>query len=152
MLFRSLALYGLPDSYFETFVPRIRAVTADDVTRVAQEYVHPEKMTVVVVGDRDAVESPPYQRSDSGWNVDRLLPSLTEMRPATSTGSRDPSTYSHVSSASVGTRRRVRRERTGRLIEVPPIFSTVCIVSLRPILQAVDGPGAGWRSCGRQPW
>ena len=53
-----LALYGLPDSYFETFVPRIRAVTADDVTRVAQEYVHPEKMTVVVVGDRDAVESP----------------------------------------------------------------------------------------------
>lgn len=53
-----LALYGLPDTYFEEFVPRIRAVTADDVTRVAQAHIDPGAMTVVVVGDRDAVERP----------------------------------------------------------------------------------------------
>lgn len=53
-----LALYGLPDTYFEEFVPRIRAVTADDVTRVARAHIDPASMTVVVVGDPDVVERP----------------------------------------------------------------------------------------------
>jgi predicted Zn-dependent peptidase len=51
-----LALYDLPDTYFEQFVPRTNAVTADDVTRVATQYLHPGKITTLVVGDHAQIE------------------------------------------------------------------------------------------------
>jgi predicted Zn-dependent peptidase len=50
-----LALYGLPDSYFEEFVPRVNAIQADDVTRVAQRYLDPSRMTTLIVGDHQAI-------------------------------------------------------------------------------------------------
>ena len=51
-----LALFNLPDSYFEEFVPRINAVGVDDVTRVAQAYLDPSRAITLVVGDRTATE------------------------------------------------------------------------------------------------
>jgi zinc protease len=53
-----LALYELPDDYFSQYAPRISAVTGDDVTRVAREYLDPARMLAVVVGDRDRVAAP----------------------------------------------------------------------------------------------
>jgi zinc protease len=50
-----LALYDLPDDTFEQFVPRVNAVDSDEVTRVANEHLHPEQMITVIVGDPDAV-------------------------------------------------------------------------------------------------
>ena len=50
-----LALHGLPDSYFEEFVPKLSQVTAADVTAAAQRYLDPEKMTTVIVGDLDKI-------------------------------------------------------------------------------------------------
>ena len=50
-----LALHGLPDSYFEQFVPKLSQVTAADVTSAAQRYLDPEKMTTVIVGDLDKI-------------------------------------------------------------------------------------------------
>ncbi|HJU43326.1 MAG TPA: pitrilysin family protein [Vicinamibacterales bacterium] len=50
-----LALHGLPDSYFEEFVPKLSHVTAADVTRAAQRYLDPAKMTTVIVGDLDKI-------------------------------------------------------------------------------------------------
>ena len=52
-----LVVYGLPDSYFNDFIPKIRAVTAADVTRVANKYLDPSKMAILVVGDRKVVEA-----------------------------------------------------------------------------------------------
>jgi zinc protease len=52
-----LALYDLPDDYFERFVPTVEAVTSDDVARVMSRSVDPERLTTVVVGDLDAVAS-----------------------------------------------------------------------------------------------
>jgi zinc protease len=51
-----LALFDLPDSYFEEFVPKVNAVTAADVTRVAQTYLDPSRAIALVVGDRKATE------------------------------------------------------------------------------------------------
>jgi predicted Zn-dependent peptidase len=51
-----LALFDLPDSYFEEFVPKVNAVTAADVTRVAQTYLDPGRAIALVVGDRKATE------------------------------------------------------------------------------------------------
>jgi zinc protease len=50
-----LTLYGLPDSYFEDFVPSIRAVTRDDVTRVAAQYLDTTRLSTLVVGDHGVV-------------------------------------------------------------------------------------------------
>jgi len=52
-----LYLYDLPPDYFNTFVPRVLAVTGDDVRRVARRYLTPDRMAVVVVGDRAKVEA-----------------------------------------------------------------------------------------------
>jgi predicted Zn-dependent peptidase len=50
-----LALYGLPDDYFSTFVPKVMAIGADDVTRVAQAHLDPSRLVTVIVGDREKV-------------------------------------------------------------------------------------------------
>ena len=46
-----LAIYDLPGDTFEVFAPRIQALTADDVTRAAGQYFHPDRAVVVAVGD-----------------------------------------------------------------------------------------------------
>ena len=51
-----LALFDLPDAYFEQFVPKVNAVTIADVTRVAQTYLDPGRAIVLVVGDHKATE------------------------------------------------------------------------------------------------
>ncbi len=50
-----LALYDLPDDYFEQFVPRIERVTAEDVSRVMSAHLDPARMVTLVVGDLDAI-------------------------------------------------------------------------------------------------
>ena len=53
-----LVVYNLPDTTFSNFVPSVTGVTAADVQRAAARYVQPEKMAVVVVGDRKVIEGP----------------------------------------------------------------------------------------------
>ncbi len=49
-------IYRLPNDWLETYVARIAAVTVADVRRVASQYLDPEKVAVVVVGDRSKIE------------------------------------------------------------------------------------------------
>lgn len=44
-------LHGLPDDYLTRYVERVYAVTPDQVTAAAREFIRPDQMTVVVVGD-----------------------------------------------------------------------------------------------------
>ena len=50
-----LVLYGLPDTYFEEFVPKVNAVTADEVTRVAQRHLDPSRVVTLIVGDHHTI-------------------------------------------------------------------------------------------------
>ncbi|CAN5683048.1 hypothetical protein BH23GEM3_BH23GEM3_14130 [soil metagenome] len=52
-----LVIYGLPLDYYDSYVQRVMAVTAEDVQRVAREYVRPDRSAVVVVGDRQTIEA-----------------------------------------------------------------------------------------------
>jgi zinc protease len=51
-----VVLYDLPDDYFNSYIQKVRAVTLDDVQRVANRYLDPAKMAIVVVGDRKVIE------------------------------------------------------------------------------------------------
>ena len=52
-----LVRFGLPLDYYDGYVQQIMAVTADDVQRVARQYLRPDRMTVVVVGDVARIRS-----------------------------------------------------------------------------------------------
>jgi predicted Zn-dependent peptidase len=49
-------LHGLGDDYLTQYVKNVMAVTPDAVQRIAKEYLTPEKMTLVVVGDTKTVK------------------------------------------------------------------------------------------------
>jgi zinc protease len=48
--------YRLGDQYLATYVKRVMAVTPGDVQRIASQYLVPEKMTLVIVGDTKTVK------------------------------------------------------------------------------------------------
>jgi zinc protease len=49
-------VFKLPDDYFAKYVQNIQAVTAADAQRVAQKYIRPDHLAVVIVGDLKAIE------------------------------------------------------------------------------------------------
>jgi zinc protease len=49
--------YDLPDDYFNRVIPSVQAVTVEDVQRVAEEYLRLDRLNVIVVGDREQIES-----------------------------------------------------------------------------------------------
>lgn len=51
-----LITYGIPLDFYNSAVESIAAVTQADVRRVAQQYVDPDKLTMVIVGDRKTIE------------------------------------------------------------------------------------------------
>ena len=54
----ALVVYGLPPDYFDTYRDRVRAVSAPDVLRAAREFLHPEELQLVAVGDPAVVREP----------------------------------------------------------------------------------------------
>ncbi len=53
---QEMVVYNLPDYYFNTYTMKIMAVTPQDVQRVAQKYLDPDKMAIVLVGDRTKIQ------------------------------------------------------------------------------------------------
>ncbi|OHB72207.1 MAG: hypothetical protein A2W17_07555 [Planctomycetes bacterium RBG_16_41_13] len=49
---------GLPLDYLETYVNNIQAVSAEDIKRVAQKHLHPDKISILVVGNKDKFDKP----------------------------------------------------------------------------------------------
>ena len=49
-------VYKLPDDYFGKYVQNIQAISAPDVQRVAQKYIRPDHLAVVIVGDLKVIE------------------------------------------------------------------------------------------------
>lgn len=51
-----LAVYDLPDDYYQRFPEEIQAVTPEEVLRVAREHLDPESMVLVAVGPAASLE------------------------------------------------------------------------------------------------
>ncbi len=52
------AVEGLPANWFDVYLRGIQAVTPEQVTAVAQRYLHPDKLVTVVVGKTSAFDRP----------------------------------------------------------------------------------------------
>jgi predicted Zn-dependent peptidase len=52
-----IVLYDLPADFFSTYVQNIEAVTQADIQRVANQYINPSTLAIVIVGDRKTIES-----------------------------------------------------------------------------------------------
>jgi len=46
-------LYNLPDNYFDTYIHNINSVSKDDVDKVAREFIMNDKLSIVLVGDKN---------------------------------------------------------------------------------------------------
>jgi len=67
-----LALYDLPDTYFEEFIPKVNAVTADDVMAATRRHLDPGKLTSLIVGDHAVVGD---SLATLGLGTPEMLPS-----------------------------------------------------------------------------
>jgi predicted Zn-dependent peptidase len=50
-----LETYNVPVSFYNSYTQGIAAVTQADVQRVAQKYIDPDKLAIVIVGDRKSI-------------------------------------------------------------------------------------------------
>lgn len=48
-------VFELPDDYLETYRENIDAITIEDVAAAAQEYIQPEQMAIIIVGDAEDI-------------------------------------------------------------------------------------------------
>ncbi|MCU1350332.1 MAG: peptidase domain protein [Acidobacteria bacterium] len=48
-------LYGLPENYLQTYVGRVYAATPETIRQMAQRYIDPSKLTIVVAGDKKVI-------------------------------------------------------------------------------------------------
>ena len=53
----------LDKNYIDTYVQKINAVTAQDVSEMAKKYLNADRMTIVVVGDKSKIDTQlkPYE-------------------------------------------------------------------------------------------
>jgi zinc protease len=51
-----VAIYGLPDDYFNNYVASVDRVKLADISRVANAAIDPARLAILVVGDRKVIE------------------------------------------------------------------------------------------------
>ena len=81
----TVLFYGLPVDQLQTFRERVNAVTVDDVQRVAQKYLRPDRLSIVLVGDASANEmngTGSSERCEIGSNglIDSIVSPRKSMR------------------------------------------------------------------------
>ncbi len=65
---------GRPANYYETLLDKIRAVTRRDILRVARTYLHPDQLTLLIVGD--------VREGDAQWSKFGRVTALTLENPS----------------------------------------------------------------------
>jgi len=62
-----LVVYDLPDNYVNDYLAKISKVSLADVKRVANKYLTPDQMAILIVGDRSVIE--PRLKQIEGWGT-----------------------------------------------------------------------------------
>ena len=69
----SLEYDGLPSNYLEQYRNNVARVTREDILRVAQKYLHPERLVILAVGDGEQFSLDTFQ--DPFGPIQRITPS-----------------------------------------------------------------------------
>lgn len=95
-----LKMYGLPANYLQTYNDRINAVTAQDIQRVAQQYVLPDKSAVVIVGDAATIleQLKPYAQTVELYDASGRRKELSTVTAAATTTTSTPATTTTTTS------------------------------------------------------
>jgi len=134
----SLVVYGLPDDYYSNFVPAIQAVGAVDVQRVAQQYIQPDHLAMVIVGDRKTIEPriralTPRPKPRPGYAADLAIPCVPH------TKARDLPPKAAAPSEPAPTRYKTRRIRANASSNVASSWTIAKRIYLLP---GLTGPFA----------
>jgi predicted Zn-dependent peptidase len=54
----NLDYFGFPGDYLDTYTQKIAGVSAEDLSRVGRQYLHPEHPTILVMGDLSTFDKP----------------------------------------------------------------------------------------------
>ena len=99
----SAVFFGLDLQELQTFRERVNAVTVDDVQRVARTYLHPDRLSIVLVGDASKFEK---QLAAAGFDQyekisvnDLDLSSPTLRRQRTGSGRITPASFQGTNTA-----------------------------------------------------
>ncbi|MGH9374047.1 MAG: M16 family metallopeptidase, partial [Vicinamibacterales bacterium] len=95
--------YGLDLQELQTFRERVNAITVDDIQRVARAYLHPDRLSIVLVGDASEFEK---QLAGVGFDQVERIPvseldlTAVDLRRKAVRGARlEPASYSPVREA-----------------------------------------------------
>jgi zinc protease len=75
----TLAVYGYPADFLTRYREGVEKVTSADVARVAQKYVQPEKLAIVVVGNASEIQ-PPLSNLGKVTQLDVAIPGAPPMQ------------------------------------------------------------------------
>ncbi|MEO6589889.1 MAG: pitrilysin family protein [Pyrinomonadaceae bacterium] len=64
-----LYVFELPANYYNDYIQKINAVSVEDINRVANKYLTPDKMAIVIVGDKAVIESKLKEIDGLGENI-----------------------------------------------------------------------------------
>ncbi|HMF57377.1 MAG TPA: pitrilysin family protein [Pyrinomonadaceae bacterium] len=84
-----MKMLDLPADFLQTYRERVNAVTAADIQRVARQYVQPDRVAVVIVGDAAAI-------------MDQIKPYAQNIELYDTAGNRKPTSTTANASASGG--------------------------------------------------
>jgi zinc protease len=69
--------YGYPADFLFRYQQQVKATTIEDVQRVAQQYLQPNKIVTLVVGNASAIQPPLTSLSESVTSLDITIPEPT---------------------------------------------------------------------------
>jgi zinc protease len=116
--------YGLDMQELQTFRERVNAVTVDDIQRVARTYLHPDRLSIVLVGDASKFQS---QLAGVGFDQVERIPvaeldlntsDLRRKRAGNAPAEFDRAIHTRVASTVVGAGH--GRFSVGRGLQPPP--------------------------------
>lgn len=93
--------YNLPSDYYQTYLQKLEAVNKEDILLMAQKYLQPNRLNVVVAGNEDIVgKLVPFDNDGKITRLDAFGNEVKEIKPADLTADQVIEKYVLVTTAS----------------------------------------------------
>lgn len=117
--------YNLPADYYKTYLKKLDAISEDNILAVAQKFIHPSKLLIVVIGNEEVL--PTLKQFDADGNIEKLDAygeQVKEMRPADITKQQLIEKY-----VLLNTNSKSLKEAQGKLKKIKTVEKTISITT-----------------------